>query len=138
MNRPLLFFVIVPPIAVACILYIYWPHSWTSLRIAGFILFLLGLLLVTIARLQLGRYFSITPQARQLVTHGLYSRFRNPVYLFGHLAVLGLILFLNTPVFLLVFLVILPLQIFRARVESRVLEARFGDQYRLYKSQTWF
>jgi protein-S-isoprenylcysteine O-methyltransferase Ste14 len=138
MSRQLLFFIIVPPLLFAYILYVYWPHPWTPLRLAGLTLLLLGLLFVSIARLQLGHSFSITPQARQLVTHGLYSRIRNPVYLFGHVAVLGLILFFNRPWFLLVFLILIPLQILRARAESRVLQARFGDQYLHYKSQTWF
>jgi protein-S-isoprenylcysteine O-methyltransferase Ste14 len=138
MNRQLLFFIVVPPLAVAYLLYVDWPHPWTPLRLTGLILLILGLLFVSIARLQLGRSFSITPQARQLVTHGLYSRLRNPVYLFGHVTILGLILFFNRPWYLLIFLVLIPLQIFRARAESRILEARFGDQYRLYKSQTWF
>ena len=138
MNRQLLFFLILPPIAVAWILFLYWPHHWTPLRLTGLLLFVLGLLFVSIARLQLGRSFSITPQARQLVTHGLYSRIRNPVYLFGHVAILGLILFFGRLWFLLVFLILIPMQILRARAESRVLEARFGDQYRQYKIQTWF
>lgn len=138
MNRQLLFFLIVPPIAIAYILYVDWPQHWTPLRLIGFLLLLLGLLFVGIARFQLGNSFSITPQARQLVTRGLYSRLRNPVYLFGHVAILGLILFLNHPEWLLVFLILIPLQILRARAESRVLQAHFGDQYLHYKSQTWF
>jgi protein-S-isoprenylcysteine O-methyltransferase Ste14 len=30
------------------------------------------------------------------------------------------------------------MQIYRSRAEGRVLEGRFGDQYRQYKAQTWF
>jgi protein-S-isoprenylcysteine O-methyltransferase Ste14 len=30
------------------------------------------------------------------------------------------------------------LQTYRARQEGKVLEARFGDEYRQYKSRTWF
>jgi protein-S-isoprenylcysteine O-methyltransferase Ste14 len=138
MTRQLLFFTAIVPVGVAYILYVYWPHPWTPLHLAGLILLLLGLLLVMLARLQLGRSFSITPQARQLVTHGLYSRIRNPVYLFGHVAILGLILFFNRPWFLLIFIVLIPLQIVRARAEARVLQATFGDQYLHYRSQTWF
>jgi protein-S-isoprenylcysteine O-methyltransferase Ste14 len=138
MSRQLILFTVVPPILVAYLLYVFWPDLWTPLRFVGLILLLLGLLLVIIARLQLGNSFSITPQARQLVTHGLYSRIRNPVYLFGHVVILGFILFLNKPLWLFVFLVLIPMQIFRARAESRVLQARFGDQYLHYKSQTWF
>jgi protein-S-isoprenylcysteine O-methyltransferase Ste14 len=30
------------------------------------------------------------------------------------------------------------MQIMRARKESQVLEAKFGDEYRAYRAQTWF
>lgn len=138
MNAKPLIVTIVPSVAIAYLVYLYAAPPWTPLRIAGVILISVGLFFLTIARIQLGNSFSIAPQARQLVTHGLYSRIRNPVYIFGSIAILGIILFLSRPYFLLVFLVIIPLQIVRARAESRVLENHFGDQYRLYKSQTWF
>lgn len=54
------------------------------------------------------------------------------------MVVLGLFLFLDRPYYLLVLLIIIPLQIVRARAEARVLEAHFGDEYRQYKSKTWF
>ncbi|MGH7838900.1 MAG: methyltransferase family protein, partial [Candidatus Binataceae bacterium] len=111
---------------------------WTAPRIAGLVLLVFGLVFLTVARVQLGNSFSIAPEARQLVTHGLYSRIRNPVYVFGSLVILGLFLFIDRPYYLLILLVIIPLQIVRARAESRVLGARFGEEYRQYKSQTWF
>jgi len=138
MNRTLLLFTIVPTAGVAYLLYIFWRPPWTPLRIAGLVLLILSLAFLTVARIQLGKSFSLTPQARQLVSHGLYSRIRNPVYVFGALVLLGLILFLDRPYYLLAFLVIIPLQILRARAEARVLEARFGDAYRQYRARTWF
>jgi protein-S-isoprenylcysteine O-methyltransferase Ste14 len=39
---------------------------------------------------------------------------------------------------LLLFVVLIPLQIQRARTESKVLERAFGDEYRAYKARTWF
>jgi len=30
------------------------------------------------------------------------------------------------------------LQIYRARQEEKILQARFGDEYQQYKSHTWF
>lgn len=137
MNRTLLVFTIVPTACVAYLVYIFWRPPWIPLRIAGLVLLFLSLAFLTVARIQLGKSFSLTPQARQLVSHGLYSRIRNPVYVFGALTILGLFLFMDRPYYLLVLLVIIPLQMLRARAEARVLEARFGDEYRQYKSKTW-
>jgi protein-S-isoprenylcysteine O-methyltransferase Ste14 len=80
----------------------------------------------------------MTPQAKKLVTHGLYSRIRNPIYFFGAFVVAGLFLFLERPYFLLLLVPVLILQISRANAESRVLEEKFGDEYRRYKASTWF
>ena len=42
------------------------------------------------------------------------------------------------PVWLLLFLLVIPLQVWRSRKESSVLEAKFGDEYRKYRASTWF
>jgi len=52
--------------------------------------------------------------------------------------IVGLILVLGRPIFLLIFLVVIPLQIWRARKESSVLEAAFGEEYRKHRAVTWF
>jgi protein-S-isoprenylcysteine O-methyltransferase Ste14 len=91
-----------------------------------------------IGPIQLGGWFSVRPKAQALVTHGLYSRIRNPIYLFGALAIAGIFLYMNQPHYLWLFVVLIPLQIYRARQEGKVLEVRFGDEYRKYKSGTWF
>ena len=77
-------------------------------------------------------------KARALVTHGLYSRIRNPIYVFGALTVAGIFLFAGAPKLLWVLAALVPLQIYRARKEGRVLVAKFGDEYRAYKARTWF
>ena len=43
------------------------------------------------ARLQLGESFSVRPEARHLVTTGIYSKIRHPVYVFGTPAVTGIL-----------------------------------------------
>lgn len=91
------------------------------------------------ARLQLGKSFSVTAQAKKLVTHGLYARIRNPIYFFGGIAILGLLVAWGKLVLTLVFLVFYFLfQIPRAKLEAQVLEETFGDEYRRYRKQTWF
>ncbi len=113
-------------------------QPWTATRVAGLVLVIPGFALWVTARVQLGRSFSLRAQAKELVTHGLYAKIRNPVYVFGALFILGFFLLINKPVGLLLLVVIVPLQIFRARKEARVLEEKFGDAYREYRSKTWF
>jgi protein-S-isoprenylcysteine O-methyltransferase Ste14 len=47
-------------------------------------------------------------------------------------------MFLQRPVWLLIFVFIAPMQIWRARTEARVLEAELGEEYRAYRAGTWF
>jgi protein-S-isoprenylcysteine O-methyltransferase Ste14 len=58
----------------------------------GFALGAVSFALVVLARLQLGNSFAVTPAARDLVTHGLYSRLRHPMYLFVDSTVCGIAL----------------------------------------------
>lgn len=116
----------------------YRPAVRTPMAIVGVCLGAAGFVLWTIARFQLGSSFAVTAQARHLVTHGLYSKFRNPIYLFGSFVIAGGILSVQRPLLLLIFLVLIPIQVWRAGKESRVLEEKFGDEYRKYRAQTWF
>lgn len=97
-----------------------------------------GFVCGTIARFQLGSAFSVTAQARHLVTNGLYARLRNPIYIYGSCVFAGVILTVGRPAWLLICLVIIPPQIWRSREESSVLEAKCGDEYRKYRAATWF
>ena len=108
---------------------------------AGYVgagLVVLGLALVFTARFQLGGAFSVTPQARILVTHGLYSKIRNPIYVFSTLVILGVILIFERPYLWILLILLIPVQIVRARRESAVLESKFGESYREYRRKTWF
>jgi protein-S-isoprenylcysteine O-methyltransferase Ste14 len=138
MKRSALIVTIVPILGIAYLVYTFARQPWSAMRIVGLTLMTPALILLTIARIQLGNSFSVSPQATQLVTHGIYSRIRNPVYVFGTFVFIGLFLFLDRPLLLLFLLPVLILQIVRARAEARVLEQCFGEQYRQYRSTTWF
>jgi len=116
----------------------YGSQPWTPTRIAGVVIGLPSLALLVLARIELGSSFSVRPTAQTLVTHGLYSRIRNPIYVFGGLLIAGVFLYINKPRALWLFVAIIPLQIYRARQEEKVLQARFGDEYQQYKLRTWF
>ncbi len=112
--------------------------AWPSTRVIGTCLLLLVFAWVAIARIQLGRAFSVTPQARQLVTTGLYGRIRNPIYFASPFLLIGLSLVIARWWPLLLLIVIIPLQIVRARREEAVLRAAFGTEYDRYRARTWF
>jgi len=114
------------------------PMAWNALSVAGLCLLIVGFILWTIARFQLGASFAVKAEARQLVTRGLYSKIRNPIYVFGSWVLAGGILVFGKPVLLLIFLLVIPLQIWRAGKESAVLESAFGEEYRKYRAGTWF
>src|SRR5258708_27292042 len=80
MQRRPLFFAIVPFVGICALVWSFWSLPWTLLRVVGSMLLALGLIFLTIAHVQLGNSFSIKPEAKKLVTHGLYSKIRNPVY----------------------------------------------------------
>lgn len=88
------------------------------------------------AKGQLGAAFSTTPQARALVTNGWYATFRHPIYLFSTLMWTA-ITATQFPKWCWIPTVVLGyMQTFRARREEAVLEAAFGDEYRMYKERT--
>jgi protein-S-isoprenylcysteine O-methyltransferase Ste14 len=112
------------------------PHG--PARSIGLLLALIGLAGVILSRYTLGRSFSIVPKATALVTSGIYSRIRNPIYVSGMFFVAGAALILWRFELLIVLLALIPVQILRARREAAVLEAKFGDAYREYRKRTWF
>jgi protein-S-isoprenylcysteine O-methyltransferase Ste14 len=116
-----------------------WTRGDGSARFyAGMAVGVVGLALWALARIQLGKSFSVTAQARALVTTGLYSKIRNPIYFFGAVGQFGLLIAWGKWILLICFLAMFPLQLLRARKESKVLEAAFEDEYRRYRAQTWF
>jgi protein-S-isoprenylcysteine O-methyltransferase Ste14 len=110
----------------------------TPAHIAGIAILIPSFILFVISRVQLGSAFSVEAKASTLVTTGIYSRIRNPIYVFGVLMFVGIIVWASRPIYFLIFLVIVPLQIRRARNEARVLQEKFGDEYIEYKKKTWF
>ncbi len=87
------------------------------------------------------RSFSIVPEARQLKVNGPYRLVRHPVYLGQVLAQAGVwICFANTHfIWLGFFMIFVLFQLWRSKLEDRVLEAAFGESYLEWKQKTfWF
>jgi protein-S-isoprenylcysteine O-methyltransferase Ste14 len=140
MQGPKLYIFTAQAIAFAVLAWILvtWKTPWNPQRYAGTVLTIVGAAFIVIARYQLGKSFSIRPEAHELVTTGIYARIRNPIYVFGTVLLTGLILVLQRPRLWILLTVVVVAQTIRARKEAQVLEAAFGEQYREYRRKTWF
>lgn len=125
-------------IGIAAVVDAFWEPPWTAMRLGGLALGIVSFATLIVARLQLGRAFSVRAKAQTLVTTGIYARIRNPIYIFGTLALCGFVLWANQPRLLFFLVVLVPMQIYRARNEQRVLAEHFGAAYQEYKRNTWF
>jgi protein-S-isoprenylcysteine O-methyltransferase Ste14 len=130
-------------VQIAAVLGLPWfllslSRPWNTSRYIGTVLVVVGLSGIVVARYQLGKSFSVKAEAHKLVTSGLYSRIRNPIYMFGMVLITGMILILGRPVGWFVLVAAIVGQTIRARREGRVLETAFGDEYREYRRKTWF
>jgi protein-S-isoprenylcysteine O-methyltransferase Ste14 len=85
-----------------------------------------------------GSSFTVRPEARELVTHGLYSKIRHPVYFFSTLALVGIAICLRSVYFYPFLGIAVVGQAWRIRLEERVLREKFGQAYLDYKGGTWF
>jgi len=114
-------------------------HSFV-LQIAGLVVMASGIILRSIAILQLGRFHTPNVAVRgdhELMESGLYRRVRHPSYLGALIAFFGFGIALGNWLSVLVVMVITPcIYLYRIREEETALEAAFGDNYRAYCRRT--
>lgn len=67
-------------IAVGVTLFLWHALGFppTPMRVVGLAIMVPAFVLLIVARMQLGRAFSVQARASELVTTGLYARIRNP------------------------------------------------------------
>jgi protein-S-isoprenylcysteine O-methyltransferase Ste14 len=108
------------------------------LMVAGIGLALVAALFWVVARLQLGSSFSRRATVGALVTTGLYSKLRHPIYIFVSLGILGLILAYQDPSLLTVWVLVVAGLFVKSRREEQTLLAAYGSEYEEYRRKTWF
>ena len=98
-----------------------------------------GLLLWMLSTFHLGKSLAVLPGADSLVARGVYRYIRHPIYVGITFTLLGL-LFACGSVFGMVYLVVvvIPLNVYRARQEEQALMEKFGEHYLQYRNKTWF
>jgi protein-S-isoprenylcysteine O-methyltransferase Ste14 len=114
------------------------PDRYHLETVVGVTLAVISAACTVLARVQLGKSFTLTPQPRELVTHGLYSRLQHPIYIFVDLTIGGIALALHRWYAPLPLARSWPRQMRNARAESRLLREKFRERYELYRDATWF
>ncbi|EKE83670.1 methyltransferase family protein [Idiomarina xiamenensis] len=137
-------------ILVVCIGRIFWPiDAYLGVFDALYQPAVLGagitLLLVSFARISYVHAFmrqhwrsgigSHSKTAPELLTHGPFSRSRNPMFIAIMIGQLGLFLALPSVFTLLCLMVGAAMIVFQASHEEHDLNGRFGDSYRQYQQQ---
>jgi protein-S-isoprenylcysteine O-methyltransferase Ste14 len=107
-------------------------------KIIGLALMIPSLSCILIARIELGDAFQVSAKANKLVTKGLYKKLRHPIYYFAQVLTLGLIIFIHKYYLLIIWVALILIQMRRMKKEEKLLEEKFGDEYRNYKKNTWF
>ena len=105
----------------------------------GFILILIGFVILFVAHLTIGRFHASTLVIRkdhQLITHGIYRFTRHPIYLGVITAAIGIAVYSSSLSGLVIMSALIPIFLNRIRMEERLLVEEFGDAYRRYRETT--
>jgi len=110
-------------------------YRFDLVSLTGLILLLAGSAIRAQARRTLGKYFSpvvrILPE-HKLIRYGVYKHIRHPGYLGELLLYFSVPLLFHSLYGFLVMVFLIPLILYRIRVEEHMLIEKFGDEYRDY------
>jgi len=104
------------------------------LQSIGLIFVVTGMTFWIIGKLTLGKYFSVSHKPKALITKGIYSKLRHPMYTGGVLIYLGLALFFKSIVGLtLTIAILVPLLVYSATIEEKLLREKYKKDFDQYK-----
>jgi len=114
-------------------------YRFGLVNVAGLILFLIGVVIRLVGRLTLRKYYSYglrTLPNHKLVKHGIYKHIRHPISLAAIIYDVGIPLFFSSLYGFLLMLGLIPLMLYRIKIEEKMLIEKFGDEYRQYMEKT--
>jgi len=110
------------------------------LKIVGITINIVGLIIWWFAKLTLSENWAAgygKPKIKQLVTHGIYSKIRHPLYWGINLTLTGLTLLYLKVWFIIISLLIIIYFFHRMYIEDNYLLEKLGKEYQDYKEKTW-
>lgn len=117
------------------------PTLWSGsphVAEAGVAVTVVGAALALAAFVSLGRSFSVIPEARGLVTRGVYRLVRHPMYLAELLMIVGALFDRAQLTTLVGTLIVIGLQIHRVRLEERLLRSELSSSFVQFADRTSF
>jgi protein-S-isoprenylcysteine O-methyltransferase Ste14 len=142
-NQRFLLNILVPSLYLLPLVFAYlesknFGFGYDELVYAGLSVGAVGVVLWVLAMLTLGSSLAVLPGTDRLVTCGVYRYLRHPVYVGIVLTLSGLFLACGSAICLAyVLIVVIPLNIFRARTEEQVLREQLGESYQHYRNTTF-
>jgi protein-S-isoprenylcysteine O-methyltransferase Ste14 len=114
---------------------VFAPRS-QAIQIVGVAMVVLGLIIAVLARRMLASNWSShidLKKGHELITTGIYSVVRHPIYTGILLMTLGTSLFKGTVGLLIFFLIMLAFMLFKIKEEEELLMEHFPEEYPGYK-----
>ncbi len=108
-------------------------------NIAGLCLFIVGMSIAIVAALTLKRFYAstlLTREDHQLITHGPYRLVRHPIYFGVLIAIIGMPIYVSSLNGFLILSLLIPIFLFRIKMEEEMLSEYFGDEYQVYRKTT--
>ena len=143
-NQRFLLNILIPSLYLLPLVFAYlgpknFGFGYDEFVYAGLSVGVVGVILWILAMLTLGSSLAVLPGTDRLVTRGVYRYLSHPVYVGIVLTLSGLFLACGSAICLAyVLVVVIPLNIFRARTEEQVLREQLGESYQHYRDTTFF
>jgi protein-S-isoprenylcysteine O-methyltransferase Ste14 len=126
-------------ILLLTIIFRYQFNDGEYLQAIGFIIGAIGVVILITGIMTLGKNFTTSINPKSLVTYGIYSKIRHPIFIGVILVYLGIeLIFQSIYGLLLVIFVLIPFYIYSAIEEEKMLSKIFKDKYTAYKKKTLF
>lgn len=126
-------------VTVTALDFLTHPYHFGVINVVGFIFGFICIIIRETAKKTLGKYFSYglkTFEDHNLVKSGIYKYVRHPGYLGMFFGYFSIVMVFNSFYGFSTMLFLIPLILYRIRIEEKMLIEKFGEDYRDYMKKT--